>query len=574
MKKILLLTTLWTTVGLYAASPLSGELNQPLLACGGGEAFLVTPDGRTAWRHGNCGNIHRVWQHKEWVYYSNGELRRVDIVTGRDERVYKPADREGVFGFEVLKNGNLVVAENATGFITELDGTTLKPLVRFKGDPGPENINPHTRYRMIRKTPADTYLVCCAGAQRVREYDQTGRLVWEQETPALAFDCLRRANGNTLISHLTAVTEYTPDHKIAWQFTCEDAPELKLANLCGIQEQKNGRLVIGTYANGVEDGSRATAFEVTRDKKVVWRFTPARKRFSTMTAFVLPGWKWPVAWVQTTPQDEKKIENLVGTRLAATPVKPRRVLMVARAFGFCHNDALAYGNRAVEIAAARTGAFTVDCTTDVTILGDEQKLARYDAIVLNNCTGIRLHHVPGLEKTLTSFVRNGKGLCLIHAAVDSFFDSPTLADMNGGLFWGHPWTAYGTWQFKSEEPDHPLFASFQTDGPVFKRSDEIYMHKSPPYSRQNVRVLISLDLNDPATRDAYEKSLKRVGARHMRADRDFAVSWIRQYGSGRVFYTSFGHDRRAFLDKGRLHHILSGLQYCLGDLPCADTPRP
>ena len=56
MKKIILLTTLWTTVGLYAASPLSGELTQPLLACGGGEAFLVTPDGRTAWRHGNCGN--------------------------------------------------------------------------------------------------------------------------------------------------------------------------------------------------------------------------------------------------------------------------------------------------------------------------------------------------------------------------------------------------------------------------------------------------------------------------------------------------------------------------------------
>ena len=54
---------------------------------------------------------------------------------------------------------------------------------------------------------------------------------------------------------------------------------------------------------------------------------------------------------------------------------------------------------------------------------------------------------------------------------------------------------------------------------------------------------------------------------------DFAVSWVRRYGEGRVFYTSFGHDKRAFLDSARLHHMLSGLQYCLGDLVCEDSPR-
>ncbi len=41
---------------------------------------------------------------------------------------------------------------------------------------------------------------------------------------------------------------------------------------------------------------------------------------------------------------------------------------------------------------------------------------------------------------------------------------------------------------------------------------------------------------------------------------------------GRVFYTSFGHDKRAFIDKPRLLHMLAGLQYCLGDLDCPDTP--
>ena len=83
---------------------------------------------------------------------------------------------------------------------------------------------------MIRKTSQGSYLVCCSGAAIVREFDARGNLLWEQSAPPLAFDALRRANGNTLVSHLDAVTEYTPDHKAVWRFACTDAPELKLAN--------------------------------------------------------------------------------------------------------------------------------------------------------------------------------------------------------------------------------------------------------------------------------------------------------------------------------------------------------
>lgn len=561
-----------------AASPVKGRMAEPLLVCGGGRAFLVAPDGHVAWNKSGCGNIHRVWYHAGWVYYANGELRRVDVVSGKDESVYKPAPREGVFGFEILKNGNIVVAENATDHITELQAGTFKPIVRFKGNPAnaqgkiPGGVHHH--YRMIRKTPAGTYLVCCSSAQVVREYDKTGKLLWEQPTPALAFDCLRRANGNTLVSHLNAVTEYTPDHRIAWQFACGDAPALKLANLCGIWEQKNGNLVIGTYANGVEDGSRTTAFEVTREKKIVWQYAAAGRRFSMMTAFPVASYRWPVACVRVTPQDEKTMEGLVGTRLAAAPKKPRKVLMFARTFGYCHNDALAYGNRAFEIAAARTGAFSVDCTADVGLLTNAAHLASYDAIVLNNCTYISAKRFAGMEETLTQYVSRGKGLCLIHAAVDSFYDSPKLADMNGGLFWGHPWMAGGTWRFRNEDAAHPLMAAFGDEGAAFSRSDEIYMHASPPYARDKVRVLVSLDLSDAPTAAAAERWAKARGADKLRSDRDFAVSWVRAYGKGRVFYTSFGHDRRAFLDKGRLGHMLAGLQYCLGDLDGLDEPRP
>ena len=561
-----------------ADSPIKGRMGQPLLVCGAGRAFLVAPDGRVAWNKSGCGNIHRVWKHGGHVYYSNGDLRRVDIVSGKDELLYKPCEKEGVFGFEVLKNGNVVVAENGTDYIAELKAGTWEPVVRFKGDPadaeGKIPGGPHHHYRMVRKTAQGTYLVCCSSANVVREYDRNGRLVWEQRVPAkLTFDCLRRANGNTLVSHLDAVTEYTPDHRVVWQFTCGDAPDLKLANLCGIWEQKNGNLVVGTYANGVEDGSRATAFEVTRDKRVVWSYAAAGRRFSMMTAFPVGGWEWPIAWVGVTPEDERKMEEIVGTGLSAAPKKPRRVLMVARAFGYCHNDALAYGRRAFEVAAARTGAFALDFTEDVSALGDAAALAKYDAVAVNNCTMISVKRFPAIEKALVEYVKGGGGLCLIHSAVDSFYDSEVVADMNGGLFWGHPWMAGGTWLFRNEEPTHPLTAPFAGLGASFKTSDEIYMQSSPAYSRDKDRVLLSIDLSDPATAAAADRWAKSRGADKLRADRDFAVSWVRRYGKGRVFYTSFGHDRRAFIDKPRLLHVLAGLQYCLGDLECPDAPR-
>ena len=288
----------------FPGSKLAGKMSDPLLACGQGCAFLVGTDGRIVWSKSGCGNIHRVWQKGGWVYWSNGALYRTDILTGKTELFHNPCEREGVYGFEVLDNGNVVVAENGTDHIVELKPDTKEPVVRFKADPRDADgkmPNEHHHFRMVRKTPAGTYLVCCSGACIVREYDPTGKLLWEQPVPRLAsghapvaFDAIRRQNGNTLVSHLGAITEFTPDHQVAWTFSCADAPELKLDNLCGLWERENGNLVVGTYANGDENGVRTTAFEVTRDKKIVWCYAAAGKRFSMMTAFPVSLDRWPV----------------------------------------------------------------------------------------------------------------------------------------------------------------------------------------------------------------------------------------------------------------------------------------
>jgi hypothetical protein len=59
-----------------------------------------------------------------------------------------------------------------------------------------------------------------------------------------------------------------------------------------------------------------------------------------------------------------------------------------------------------------------------------------------------------------------------------------------------------------------------------------------------------------------------------REDKDNAVSWIREYGKGRVFYCSLGHNAAVFRNKAVLGHWLAGIQYVLGDLDADATSLP
>lgn len=271
-----------------APSRIDGTLPSPLLVAGTGRAYVLEPNGKISWQRTGCGNIHRVQRCGDSVYYSNGDLFRCRLPDTKAELVYRPKSRvgAGVLGFEVMPNGNVVLAVNSTDEIVELEAGTGREIVKFRADPKNakgETPGAHGHLRMIRKTATGTYLVCCAGASCVREYDARGKLVWEQSVPVMAFDCWRRANGNTLVSHITGVTEYTPDHREVWSFKADELPELGLSVLCGIQELANGNLVIGTWANGELDASKATAFEITREKKLVWAWRPNADR-NMMTA--------------------------------------------------------------------------------------------------------------------------------------------------------------------------------------------------------------------------------------------------------------------------------------------------
>ena len=263
--------------------------------------------------------------------------------------------------------------------------------------------------------------------------------------------------------------------------------------------------------------------------------------------------------------DTKRFAELGRRTPLAKPSRPRRVLLVAKAFGFSHTESLVWGTEAFRAAAEATGFATVDVTDDVSLLEKADVLSRYDAVLLNNVTTVPVAKFPKLLETMSRFVEGGKGLCLIHSAVDSFNDSPGMQCLCGGHFGGHPWYYTGMWAFLNERPDAAVMKTMPKG--VSHYSDEIYEQQTPPFSRATCDVLLSLDLSDKATKAAADRwgASKAAEKMPLRPDNDYAVSWTKRVGAGRVFYTSFGHDSRAFFDPDRFGHMLLGLQYCLGD---------
>lgn len=62
-----------------------------------------------------------------------------------------------------------------------------------------------------------------------------------------------------------------------WTLTNDDLPGNWLQDPCGGQVLPNGNIVITSYAAGRADTLAPKLFEVTRDKKVVWKYTDGQR---------------------------------------------------------------------------------------------------------------------------------------------------------------------------------------------------------------------------------------------------------------------------------------------------------
>src|SRR5690606_36051558 len=112
---------------------------------------------------------------------------------------------------------------------------------------------------------------------------------------------------------------------------------------------------------------------------------------------------------------------------------------------------------------------------------------------------------------------------------------------------------------------NPIVRVFE--GKPFEFTDEFYRFAGS-FSRERSRVLLSVD------RNANNMQQGRCFGTCLTPDNDYPIAWIQEYGKGRVFYTSIGHERPAFFDPRILEMFLAAAQYVLGDLQADAPPRP
>jgi type 1 glutamine amidotransferase len=319
-------------------------------------------------------------------------------------------------------------------------------------------------------------------------------------------------------------------------------------------------------------------------------------------------------------QDVMQMMAALPEKAPAEPKQPRHVLVLAKAQGFVHSS-IPLAARTIEALGQKTGAWSTVISYDPAVINTEN-LQQYDAIFLDSTTGTFLDDpndataTAARRKALLDFVRGGKGLAGIHAATDSYHGNanpapratappaapaaraggaagaargaargargpatggsalwPEFNTLIGGYFKFH-WSYPTQISVKVEDPTNPINAAFMRVGrgggaptaPNFSIVDEVYTFNQDSWSRDNAHVLTSID---------YSRMPDEVKAQEpapQRTDHDFALSYIRKEGQGRVFVEVLGHDESIYKMTPMLEHILAGMQYAIGDLQADDTP--
>jgi uncharacterized protein len=210
-----------------------------------------------------------------------------------------------------------------------------------------------------------------------------------------------------------------------------------------------------------------------------------------------------------------------------------RVLIYTRATGFVHASTRTAAER---LAAAAIAAGVDAQISDDPSLFTASGLAPFRGVVLIATSGAPFGE--GAQGTagvraLATFVRAGGGLIGIENATNAYNDNPEYVGLLGAIFNGHPGDVRTTDCTPVRE--HPAVAALPARWTV---KDEFYVSRN---FRSDNQVIL------------------RCGAEEL------PISWVRQEGLGRIFFTALGHPPEAWT-QGRLvpDHVLPGLLWALG----------
>jgi uncharacterized protein len=241
----------------------------------------------------------------------------------------------------------------------------------------------------------------------------------------------------------------------------------------------------------------------------------------------------------------------------------KRLLVIGAVEGFQH-DATSQGMATLWNLGRQSALWDTYFKTDTQWItkkrldGNAKNLDYFDAVAFYTTGELKMDDEQ--KAALMSFIKeDGKGFLGVHSAIDTFYKWPEYGEMTGAYFDNHPWNTFEA-PVIVEDPANPIVRHFPA---AFVTWDEIYQ-PSKEFSREKVRVLMRLDENKI---DLANRNVRRT-------DKDFAVAWMKNYGKGRVFYSTFGHTPESW-DRPDIQKMwVEATKWCLGLITADATPRP
>ncbi len=179
-------------------------------------------------------------------------------------------------------------------------------------------------------------------------------------------------------------------------------------------------------------------------------------------------------------------------------------------------------------------------------------LKNYDGVIFANTT---LDLPMPDPQAFIDWIKAGHAFIGTHSASDTFHNFKPYLEMLGGEFQTHG--SQATVECLNQDPKHPACKHLPATWIVH---DEIYLLKN--FTRNTVHGLLALDK---------EPNKKTPG--------DYPIAWCKQFGKGRVFYTSLGHREDMWDDEtpadfkrqnskavsqAYQEHLLAGIKWALG----------
>lgn len=274
-----------------STNTIAQETTHTFLACGK-NTHIMGADGKATWTYPASSREGYVLDDGTIILtlskskrYKGGAV--VEIAPNKTETLIWKGTQSEVNSAQPTPEGNFVITEagdNPRLIEVSPDGEFVLefPLACQKK-------NHHMQTRMARKLSDGTYLAPHLLNFAVFHYDKDGKVLSKLDTTAPGdtehkihtwpFTAIRHGDGHTLVccTHGNRVVDFDSDGKIVWTLTNDDLPGDWLQDPCGGQVLPNGNIVIASYAAGRADPHAPKLFEVTRDKKVVWKYSDGQK---------------------------------------------------------------------------------------------------------------------------------------------------------------------------------------------------------------------------------------------------------------------------------------------------------